>query len=180
MKKGIILLSALLAACGPSSQQLAQQRAVQEQNQRAKDQLKKCYVDYPNSQRSRDNAIPFADCVSNAYNMFQKLSDIVMLWNYKRRDLAQKFHDGKIDLSEYRLQYAQYQSEMRQQLEDRAARNRLVAAQERQAKAAECIAATNRNTNSDYSGVDSTNGVVAVLSLLGAVADAFNAGQKCN
>jgi hypothetical protein len=48
------------------------------------------------------------------------------------------------------------------------------------AKQTECISERQRVSNNDYRGVNSTNGAVAIISLLGAVSDAVAVADACN
>jgi hypothetical protein len=181
-KSSVVLVALALQACTPNNEQLqldARQAQVAAQNQAADAEFRKCVARYPTEQRSRQNAVPYARCMIAAYNGRATKNDLVLAINYKRLELAEKLASGRITLAEYRSQYAAFGVDMKSQALQRQNQAQMVAATQRSAQAAECAVAQQRVANTSYSGLDSTSGVVAVASLLGALADGASVANAC-
>ena len=96
-----------------------------------------------------------------------------MLISNKRLDLAERLAAGQITVAGYtsELQVFIYQLETQIQM---------IANQKAIAKNTKCISERQRTAGKDYSGVDSTNGAVAIISLLAAVSDAASVSSACD
>ena len=179
----MISLSTLLTGCGPSPGQLAIQaeQSRLDQLDRASDAATRaCGATYPPDQRSRINAVPFAKCMNSAYEQRGRKTDLLEAMNFKRLELAEKLSAGKITVAEYMSQLSSFRSEVISQYESRYNQAQMVAAAQSTARSANCAVVQQRTANSDYSGVNSTNGVVAVASLLAAVGDGVAQARACD
>jgi hypothetical protein len=184
MRKNIsafIVVSFVLSGCVSDKERLAQQQnlaAVQSQNAFATSEINACTSKYP--QRNRGNVVPWAQCYLVAFDHFAK-KPIYIDYDiaYKRLALARAFADGKISLEEFQSEFMNYVSGMKTQLSVRQSQERVASANELAARAVNCSVAQRHLENSDYSGVGSTNGVVAIISLAGAVAQTAATVSAC-
>ena len=179
----VIAFGAVLSGCVSDNERLAQQQqlaAVQSQNAAATSEINACKLKYPKDQRNRDNAVPFAQCILSALDHFStKPNDIAYAISYKRLALARSFADRKLTIEQYQSEFANYISEMRTQLSVRQSQERIASANEQAAHAVNCSVAQQHQANSDYSGIDSTSGVVAIFSLAGAIAETAATVSAC-
>jgi hypothetical protein len=172
-----------LSGCVSENEQLAQQQqlaAVQSQNSMARSEQNACLSKYPNIQIVRRNAVPYAQCMLTALDHFSpRPNDIYYAIAYKRLALARSFSENKITIEEWKSEFASYVSEMQTQLSVRQSQERIASANEQTAHAVKCSVARQDQSHSDYSGIGSTNGVVAILSLAGAVAQTAATVSAC-
>jgi hypothetical protein len=179
----VIALGVGLSGCVSDNERLAQQQqfaAVQSQNSAARAEIKACNSKYPKDQRNRANAVPFAQCILTGLDHFvTKPNDIAYAIAYKRLALARSVADMKITLEQAQSEFASYVSEMRTQLSVRQSQERIASANEQAAHAVNCSVAQQHQANSDYSGIDSTSGAVAIISLAGAVAETVATVSAC-
>ena len=179
----IVVSSFILTGCGPSPRQLemqAQQARIQQQDRASNEDMQTCSITYPVEQRSPKNAVAMANCVLSAYERRATKNDLVEAIQYKRLELAEKYAAGKLTLAEYASQFRDYSASIHSQLIMRENQAQMVAAAQSTAKSAQCAVAQQRSANSDYTGVNSTNGYVAVASLLGAIGDGVHVASACN
>jgi hypothetical protein len=176
-----VVLGAVSAGCVSDQERIAQEQrieAAREQNAAARAALESCKSNY--ATRNRDNAVPFAECVLNAANMFvPKPNEIQYAIIYKRLALAHDFADGRLTLEQYQSEFMSYAAVMNSKLEMQRNEERIAIANEKAANAATCISAQLRQSNTDYSGVDSRYGAVAIVSLIGEVADSIDTAKAC-
>ena len=160
----ITFTSILLSGCGPSQQQLNAQA-----NARGRlVAFNECKIKYP----KQSNVLPYSKCVVQVFNRFGG-SDAERVLVYKRLDLAEQIAAGKISYASAQSQYSvvEYQVKSQQQMLENS---------QAIAKNTNCISQRQRVAGNNYSGVDSTNGAVAIISLLGAVADGASVANACN
>lgn len=179
-----ILLS-LLTGClarQPSPAEQARLESIRQQNMAAADELKSCATRYPSQERSKTNAVPFAQCSITALKKFASLRypDFSFSLFYKRLELAEKLSIGTITPAEYKSAFSSFAAEVNTQIQLRQNQARIAAATEQNAKATNCIAKQQKVATSSYDGVNSTSGVVATLSLLSMISDQADASQACN
>ena len=180
MHKFAMLAATLaLSACGPSQEQVARQQAIAQQNARANAGIQRCAADFGPPPRARDAAVPFQQCLMAAYISLYSPDNIWLSTLRSKMYFAERYRDGIIDQSTYSFLANQADADARRQIEDRNARDRIVAAQERQARDINCMSARQDNMYRDESGLNSTNGAVAIISLLGVVAGAMNQAAAC-
>ena len=175
-----IIATLVLSACGPSQEQVARQQAIEQQNARATAARQRCIADFGPPPRTREAAVPRIQCIAAAYLLRYSPDNIWISAHQRSSYFAERFRDGFIDHSEYQFLMGQSDADAQRQIEDRNARDRIVAAQERQVRAINCMSARQDNMYRDESGLNSTNGAVAIISLIGVVAGAMNQIAACN
>ena len=164
----LLMISLALGGCAPSPQQLAQQARQREKTAA----YSYCTTKYPASARTASNAVPFAKCVLQVLDNFGgSAADRVIA--SKRYELAEKFRNGEIT-------YAGYAAQFRSEVYQIRAQQEMLENTRQVAKNTNCIRERQRVSANDYSGIDSTNGVIAVASLLGAVADGAAVSRACD
>jgi hypothetical protein len=163
-----LAISLFLSGCGPTPQELANQQM----QQRKSAAFSNCTRKYPSAARSASNAKPFAMCIINVLNNYGG-TDIDWLIANKRLQLAEKLSNGSISLTDYNTEFQTFIYQLKTQ-------QQILATQQAIAKNTHCISERQRVAGSNYSGIDSTNGFVAVTSLLAAVGDAAAVSSACN
>lgn len=111
--------------------------------------------------------------------MFSNYNSIFLTFRYKNVAISEKFKAGLIGQADYDYLLQQSLDEAQRLVAEQAAQQRIVNAQEAQAKAIECAVAQQRSANTDRSGLNSTSGAVAIFSLIGAIADGVSTAAAC-
>jgi len=174
-----LIATLVLSACGPSQEQVARQQAIAQQNARANAEMQRCNTIYP-PPATREQAVPWANCSLNAVRLLYNPNSILIELLQGGVVLAERYRDGFINSSELQYLWTQARNNAQRQIDDQNARARIVAAQERQARDINCMSARQNNMYRDESGLNSTNGAVAIISLLGVVGGAMNQIAACN
>jgi hypothetical protein len=178
-KFAMLAATLVLSACGPSQEQVARQPAIEQQNARSDAEFDRCISNYGPPPRARNAAVALNQCVATAYGSRYNPDTILMNMYQRSIYFAERYRDGFIDHSTYQFLVNQSFHDAQRQIEDRNARDRIVAAQERQARDVNCMSARQNNMYRDESGLNSTNGAVAIISLLGVIGGAMNQAAAC-
>ena len=170
----------LLASCGPSQEQVAEEQAFRQQFATAKSATGKCQAEYGSLEsRTRENAVPAAQCYLAAQKMYPTKDDTWVLFRQRNLFISEKYRDGAISADEFVYFINQSHAEAKNSYENKVARERLVKAQEQQAKEARCLSAKHAANTADSSGIESSNGFIAIISLLGAIARTVDVVREC-
>lgn len=169
LKLSYPILILFLSGCGPSQQQLAQQSQINAKSYA----YKACSTKYPFLNESNvKNAVPYAKCLIQVFNNYGG-SDAERVLLYKRLELSEEVASGKISFASAQAQFATIYYQISSQ-------QRMIANSNAIAKNTNCMSERQRVSGHDYSGIGSTNGTVAIVSLLGAMADGAAVSQACD
>ena len=174
----MLVATLALSACGPSQEQVARQQAIAQQNARANAEMQRCNTIYP-PPATREQAVPWANCSLDAARLLYNPNNILIELMQGGVVIAERYRDGFINSSELQYLWTQARNNAQRQIDDQNARARIVAAQERQARDINCMSARQNNMYRDESGLTSTNGAVAIISLLGVIGGAMNQAAAC-
>lgn len=161
----VLFCLSLLSACATTSSNNSSNTARSQAYQA-------CNAQYPAEKRTAQNAVPYAKCMMKVVATYGD-SELVQLITMKRLELAEKLKNGRISLAEYQHQFKDYAYQIKVQ-------QQILENQKKIAKNTECISERQRVAGNDYSGVNSTSGAVAVISLLAAVSDGMSVAAACN
>jgi len=173
----ICLATFFLASCGPKPTDVA--RARQQERQRlAEAELNNCTRALDRS--SRDVLIRYADCLTTATNMLTTPDAVDLHAAASIRALGIRYRNGSITRDEAAANFDLILAEARLTRARMENENRIVAAQQAQAKAANCANVRYRNRTSSNRAIDSTVPAVAILGLFAEIGAMSEEAQACD
>lgn len=184
-----LVAALILSGCGIAERQEAQhQKALrkqtnEQQNANARSWLVACDTTYPKDKRTRENMVQYALCVQNAMSRFPNENidkDPLMIFSAKLMFISEKYRDGKISREDANHLANLAWSEARKQTEEKEMQLKIISVQESQLRVSKCLSARYNANSFDDRGLNSTNGAVAIISLLGAIGRASEVAQNCD
>jgi hypothetical protein len=170
-----------LASCGPKAADVARTRQEQ-QRQLSEVELSNCArsIQTPARLAARDTLVHFADCVVRAENMNNRPDPLNLQYAEDTREVGILWRDGTINWETARLRMRLITAEHELARERRENERRIVAAQQAQARAANCANVRYRNRTSSNRAIDSTIPAVAILGLFAEIGAMSEEAQACD